>query len=254
MASDAAAADHTATERVLLVQQPGDAAFAASIEREREEADLAYFLPSDAGERRRLQMQHIVLRHLFSGLLFQTPQQALFENPDAAAKVLDIGCGPGSWTIDMADPILYEHQHLPSNLVFQKENVLEGLSCYFDEEQPGKSRPVTSGPYKELFSPLSRILKANGVDYNLEENLTGLCTAAGLKDVQERFAVAPVGWNGPIGGLAAADIKQLATGASKPLLKGARDDAAYDQLVADAFKQAAEEKLFTIIICVTGRV
>ncbi|KAJ1560327.1 hypothetical protein HK405_007484, partial [Cladochytrium tenue] len=46
-------------------------------------------------------MQHIVFRHIFDGLLF-TPQQALLNNASAAARVLDIGCGPGSWTLDMA--------------------------------------------------------------------------------------------------------------------------------------------------------
>ncbi|KAJ1568618.1 hypothetical protein HK405_015921, partial [Cladochytrium tenue] len=73
----------------------------AELEREGAEIDAAYFLPSDSGERKRLQMQHIVLRQVFGGL-FHTPQRALLEDPSVGAKVLDVGCGPGFWTLEMA--------------------------------------------------------------------------------------------------------------------------------------------------------
>ncbi|KAJ1555667.1 hypothetical protein HK405_014848 [Cladochytrium tenue] len=71
------------------------------IKREGAESDATYFLPSDDAERKRLHMQHIVTRHLFGGL-FLTPQQAIFEDSSSDAKILDIGCGPGSWALEMA--------------------------------------------------------------------------------------------------------------------------------------------------------
>ncbi|KAJ1569351.1 Solute carrier 26, partial [Cladochytrium tenue] len=172
-------------------------------------SDATYFLPSDSGERKRLHVQHIVNRHLFGGL-FHTPQNALFEDPTADAKILDVGCGPGSWTLEMAvkfphasfvggDIISYDYRNLPSNVVFKTENALTGLSY---------------------------------------DNIGHLSTSAGLLDVKERFAVFPFGWNGPLGNLAATDFKQLVTGASKQIFMAGRDETTYAALVEDAFKQA----------------
>ncbi|KAJ1562968.1 hypothetical protein HK405_005016 [Cladochytrium tenue] len=104
-----------------------------------------YFLPSDDDERRRLEEQHIIFRHLFSGL-FHTPQRALLEarsgegGSGGGATVLDVGCGPGSWTLEMAaafpnasfvgvDKASYDHKDLPKNVVFKNENLVDGLSC-----------------------------------------------------------------------------------------------------------------------------
>ncbi|KAJ1562308.1 hypothetical protein HK405_013601 [Cladochytrium tenue] len=60
-----------------------------------------YVFPADADEKARLHMQHIAIRSIFGGN-FHTPQQELFLDEKAGAKILDAGCGAGSWTIDMA--------------------------------------------------------------------------------------------------------------------------------------------------------
>ncbi|KAJ1556189.1 hypothetical protein HK405_005426 [Cladochytrium tenue] len=121
-----------------------DGGLARAIEEEGRERDATYFLPSDSRERTRLHVQHILFRHLFGGL-FHTPQTELFSDQSPAtsggdrAKILDMGCGPGSWALEMAvkyphasvfggDPISYDHKNLPENLVFSIENVIEGLS------------------------------------------------------------------------------------------------------------------------------
>ncbi|KAJ1555987.1 hypothetical protein HK405_009308 [Cladochytrium tenue] len=99
--------------------------------------DSLYVLPADADERARLHMQHVVIRSLFGGN-FHTPQRELFANEEACAKILDVGCGTGSWCIDMAkqfphapvtgvDLVSYEHAELPRNVTFELGNVLEGL-------------------------------------------------------------------------------------------------------------------------------
>ncbi|KAJ1560467.1 adenylate cyclase, partial [Cladochytrium tenue] len=60
-----------------------------------------YILPADADEKTRLHLQHIVLRSIF-GTNFHTPQKELFMDKNKGAKILDVGCGTGSWCLDMA--------------------------------------------------------------------------------------------------------------------------------------------------------
>ncbi|KAJ1555768.1 hypothetical protein HK405_013390 [Cladochytrium tenue] len=139
-----------------------------------------FMQPTDPGERKRLHVQHIMFRKLFSGL-FHTPQRTILEDPALPATVLDVGCAPG-------------------------------------------------------------------------DRLSRLCTAAGLQDVQERVASFPIGWNGPVGKLCAADFRQGYLGALKSVLQGGRDEAAYEQLVADAMRQAEDERIFLNAYSVFGRV
>ncbi|KAJ1552968.1 hypothetical protein HK405_009381 [Cladochytrium tenue] len=174
-------------------------------------------------------MQHVVFRHLFGGLLL-APQQALLDDPTAAAKVLDIGCGPGSWTLDMA-------------LKFPRASFVGGVSAEYykyDPKNPSKSPLLDSGPYYDLKAPGERLAK--------------LCSKAGLQDVQERVAVMPIGWNGPLGNLTAAELKQLAMGSAKRAYIAGRDEETYKKLVTDSFKQAADEMVFLKAYCVTARV
>ncbi|KAJ1550902.1 hypothetical protein HK405_015624, partial [Cladochytrium tenue] len=91
----------TPAPMLQLDEAAADSEMEERIKREGAENDAVYFLPSDDGERKRLQIQHVVFRHLFGGL-FHTPQKPLFDDPTAAARILDVGCGPGSWTIEMA--------------------------------------------------------------------------------------------------------------------------------------------------------
>ncbi|KAJ1545299.1 hypothetical protein HK405_008017, partial [Cladochytrium tenue] len=83
-----------------------DAADLALVRAVEDEGEPTYFMGNSASERKRLHMQHIIFRHLLGGL-FHTPQEDLFngtaETPDSQpATVLDVGCGPGSWAIEMA--------------------------------------------------------------------------------------------------------------------------------------------------------
>ncbi|KAJ1564297.1 hypothetical protein HK405_015276, partial [Cladochytrium tenue] len=108
----------------------------------------------------------------------------------------------------------------------------------YDLENPNNSRPLESGPYFDLLAPFYDVIKAKDVFLEVGENLKSLCLSAGLSDVEERVAVFPVGWNGPLGNLAAADVRQLVTGASRRLFMSGRDDETYGRLINDALKQA----------------
>ncbi|KAJ1569252.1 hypothetical protein HK405_007764 [Cladochytrium tenue] len=211
-----------------------------------------YFLPSDDDERRRLEEQHIIFRHLFSGL-FHTPQRALLEarggvgGSGGEATVLDVGCGPGSWTLEMAaafpnasfvgvDKASYDHKDLPKNVVFKNENLVDGLS-------------------------FTSQMKAKGVDCRVGGRLAQLCASAGLHDIKERVEMFPIGWNGPVGDLCAVDLRQVMSGAAAAAAAAAaglnaagRDEAAHQAFVDAALRQAAEQKIFMKAFCVTARV
>ncbi|RIA88889.1 S-adenosyl-L-methionine-dependent methyltransferase [Glomus cerebriforme] len=95
-----------------------------------------YFLPNDEEEVDRLQLEHFLFRCIWDDN-FSSPIKDLIEQGDA--NVLDVGCGPGTWLLDMStnyprssftgvdmSPI-YPDDIKPRNLTFHMANVLEGL-------------------------------------------------------------------------------------------------------------------------------
>ncbi|KAI9475491.1 MAG: S-adenosyl-L-methionine-dependent methyltransferase [Benjaminiella poitrasii] len=60
--------------------------------------DVAYILPSDQTEVDRLKLNHELWKLVIGGL-YKSP---LHEQLVKGIRVLDIGCGPGWWTLDMA--------------------------------------------------------------------------------------------------------------------------------------------------------
>ncbi|KAI8391166.1 S-adenosyl-L-methionine-dependent methyltransferase [Radiomyces spectabilis] len=57
-----------------------------------------YWLPNDESELDRLDEYHFTLKDFFEGNVLG-PGKSLFEKP---VKALDVGCGPGTWVLDMS--------------------------------------------------------------------------------------------------------------------------------------------------------
>ncbi|OZJ03741.1 hypothetical protein BZG36_03081 [Bifiguratus adelaidae] len=99
------------------------------------EEDTPYVLPNDDDEITRLQEFHYLTRWGLDGD-FQAPVKDLLEK---GAKVLDIGCGPGTWVLEMATEFPESHftgidispvfpeTIRPSNCEFKEVNALKGL-------------------------------------------------------------------------------------------------------------------------------
>ncbi|GAA5812060.1 hypothetical protein MFLAVUS_005509 [Mucor flavus] len=102
--------------------------------------DVAYILPSDQTEVDRLQLNHNMWKDLVGGL-FKSP---LHDKLTQGCRVIDIGCGPGWWTLDMAR--LYPNSEFigidmadvfvtkdkPDNVTFRIMNAGTGLD--FEDE------------------------------------------------------------------------------------------------------------------------
>ncbi|GES97826.1 S-adenosyl-L-methionine-dependent methyltransferase [Rhizophagus clarus] len=66
---------------------------------------VQYLLPNDDDEIDRLQMQHYLLRYIWQSN-FSAPVKEILR---CGAKVLDVGCGPGTWTLEMASDYSRSH-------------------------------------------------------------------------------------------------------------------------------------------------
>lgn len=59
----------------------------------------SYFLPNDASEQDRLDMQHFMFREMLNGRLFEAPLDTELRD----VKVLDIGTGTGIWAMEFGE-------------------------------------------------------------------------------------------------------------------------------------------------------
>ncbi|CAJ0927437.1 14080_t:CDS:10 [Entrophospora sp. SA101] len=65
----------------------------------------SYFLPNDKQEIERLTLEHIIYHFIWNGNFSSPVNNVLKSSPakNDKAKVLDIGCGPGHWLLEMAE-------------------------------------------------------------------------------------------------------------------------------------------------------
>ncbi|KAG2185212.1 hypothetical protein INT44_002002, partial [Umbelopsis vinacea] len=151
-----------------------------------------YFFPMDEIEQDRLHGQHFGLKALFNGNLLAPVRDTVdLENH---CHVLDVGCGPGSWLLDLAtshpnskfvgvDIVdMFPSTIKPPNTEFHVANVLDGLPMFsdnsFDLVQMRLFASVLKGDqWIKTLTELKRVCRPGGmiqlleVDYKVGFNL-----------------------------------------------------------------------------------
>ncbi|KAL1920789.1 uncharacterized protein VTP21DRAFT_11424 [Calcarisporiella thermophila] len=147
---------------------------------------LRYILPQDEEEAGRLQARHYVYKNLLSGN-FSAPVQKELEE---GIRVLDAGCGPGSWTMEMAakyrkstfigvdicSQLLPLPNLHPTNCIFRQVNLGKPLPFpneHFDYiYMRAMGLAFTSSQWRWVLKELRRVLKPGGsiewIEYDLE--------------------------------------------------------------------------------------
>ncbi|CAG8557938.1 6762_t:CDS:2 [Dentiscutata heterogama] len=134
-----------------------------------------YPMPNDEDEQDRLHLQHFLMRYLWQSN-FSAPIDQILNT--SGAQVLDIGCGAGSWSFDMATTYpaveifgvdispLQPTQIKPKNFTYVKANVLEGLP--FEDNtfdyvyQRFMLYAYTKDDWPAVMNELVRVLKPGG--------------------------------------------------------------------------------------------
>ncbi|RHZ87489.1 hypothetical protein Glove_34g39 [Diversispora epigaea] len=95
-----------------------------------------YMMPCDEDEFERLHIQHYICRFIWQKN-YSAPIKEKLES--GGALVLDVGCGPGTWVIEMANEFpkshytgidicpIYPRDQIPPNVNFLECNILDGL-------------------------------------------------------------------------------------------------------------------------------
>ncbi|KAJ1558324.1 hypothetical protein HK096_002251, partial [Nowakowskiella sp. JEL0078] len=133
--------------------------------------DSPYLLPADTEEQNRLESQHAVFSHTF-GRLFHMPIDDILSD---GGRVLDIGCGPGTWSRDIAisypktedieKSLLDGIEQLP-NITFVEANVLEKIPYpdnYFDAVfQRSLISSIPKDKWDNVYKEIFRVTKPGG--------------------------------------------------------------------------------------------
>ncbi|KAI8638158.1 hypothetical protein BD408DRAFT_394526 [Parasitella parasitica] len=146
-----------------------------------------FMLPCDDDESDRLMTMHYILKATFQGN-FTAPVYNMLENSNTKTKVLDIGCGSGTWILEMAtefpnaefygidDCPLFPNHIKPNNSHFRLHDVLEGLPYPDSEFDYVHMRMMiyyfSPEELSQLMSEISRIMKPGGYFEIVDTNYT----------------------------------------------------------------------------------
>ena len=142
-----------------------------------------YILEQNYTEQDRLVAQHYLLRMMFGGVDYNAPVSLDNSNSFGAKSnivVLDVGCGPGAWTMEMATAFpkatfigidkdeFFPHDIKPKNCHFRQYTILEDGTLPFPDNsfdfiyQRDFNWALTTDMWTRLINEYMRILKPGG--------------------------------------------------------------------------------------------
>jgi SAM-dependent methyltransferase len=140
---------------------------------------VPYFLANDEEEISRLQMHHYLYRYIWQSI-YSSPMHEKLALGNF--KVLDSGCGPGAWILDMANSYnksifvgvdlsstmfpSAQNINTPDNVVFLERNIIDGFpfpNDTFDFVHQGfMNFAFTKNHWQNVISDMVRITKPGG--------------------------------------------------------------------------------------------
>ncbi|KAI8380626.1 S-adenosyl-L-methionine-dependent methyltransferase [Choanephora cucurbitarum] len=145
-----------------------------------------YWFPIDDEEQDRLVGEHFAVKALFNGNVPRDTVERYF-SLDAPARILDIGCGPGTWIMDVATELpnselvgidmidIFPSDIRPSNVSFKLNNVLDGISFPNDSFDAVHFRffnlALRSEEWLPVLKEIYRVLKPGGLIFSKEPSI-----------------------------------------------------------------------------------
>ncbi|RIA89536.1 S-adenosyl-L-methionine-dependent methyltransferase [Glomus cerebriforme] len=140
---------------------------------------IPYFLANDKEEISRLQMHHYLYKYIWQSIYSAPMHEKL---TSGGLRVLDSGCGPGTWILDMANSYNKSifvgidlsssmfpstiNKNTPDNVVFLERNILDGFpfpSETFDFVHQGfMNLAFTENQWQQVILDMVRITKPGG--------------------------------------------------------------------------------------------
>ncbi|CAI2167340.1 13101_t:CDS:2 [Funneliformis geosporum] len=143
-----------------------------------------YLLPCDDDELDRLHVQHYICRHIWQRNYSAPVKERLGAG---GAHVLDVGCGPGTWLIEMANEFPRSHftgidispvfprEAKPDNANFLEANLLDGLPFENDSFDYIHMRfliaAFSKSEWETAINELVRVTKVGGIIEIVEDEI-----------------------------------------------------------------------------------
>ncbi|PKK72939.1 S-adenosyl-L-methionine-dependent methyltransferase [Rhizophagus irregularis] len=143
-----------------------------------------YFLPCDDDEFDRLHIKHYICKHIWQRNYSAPVKERL---SSGGAHVLDVGCGPGTWLIEMANEFPKSHftgmditpvfprESKPDNADFMEANILDGLPFEDNVFDYVHMRflitSFSANDWKIAINEIVRVTKSGGIIELVEEEL-----------------------------------------------------------------------------------